>query len=57
MAHIKNSSNNLTMFIAVLTLTARNWKQHIRSSTKEWLHKMWLIYTVVTQLLKIIIKS
>ena len=35
-----------TMFIATLFIIARNWKQCRCSSTKEWINKMWCIYTM-----------
>jgi hypothetical protein len=33
------------MFIAALFVIARSWKQPRCSSTKEWIPKMWFIYT------------
>ena len=33
------------MFIAALSIIARNWKQPGRPSTDEWIMKMWYIYT------------
>jgi hypothetical protein len=35
-----------TMFIAALFIIARNLKQARCSSTKEWIKKMWFIFTV-----------
>jgi hypothetical protein len=35
-----------TMFIATLFVTARNWKQPRYIVTKEWIQKMWCIYTM-----------
>jgi hypothetical protein len=35
-----------TMFIAALFIIARTWKQPRCPSTKEWIKKMWHIYTV-----------
>ena len=35
-----------TMFIAALSIIARNWKQHRCPSTEEWIKKMWFIYTL-----------
>jgi hypothetical protein len=34
------------MFIAVLFMTARNWKESRCPSTEEWIQKMWYIYTM-----------
>jgi hypothetical protein len=34
------------MFIEVLFTIGRNWKQPKCPSTKEWLQKMWFIYTM-----------
>jgi hypothetical protein len=34
------------MFIAALFVVARSWKQHRYPSNKEWMQKMWFIYTV-----------
>jgi hypothetical protein len=34
------------MFIAALLVIARNWKQPRCPSTKEWIQKMWFIYTM-----------
>jgi hypothetical protein len=35
-----------TMFIAALFIMARSWKQLRCSSIKEWIQKMWYIYTM-----------
>jgi hypothetical protein len=35
-----------TMFIASLFVIIRNWKQPRCPSTKEWMKKMWFIYTM-----------
>ena len=35
-----------TMFIAVLFIIARNWKEPRCPSTEEWIQKMWYIYTM-----------
>jgi hypothetical protein len=35
-----------TMFIAALFIIARNWKEPRCPSTKEWIQKMWYIYTM-----------
>jgi hypothetical protein len=42
------------MFIAVLFIITRSWKQLRCPSTEEWIHKMWFIYTMenTIQLLK-----
>jgi hypothetical protein len=34
------------MFIAALLVIARSWKQPRCLSTKEWIQKMWFIYTM-----------
>ena len=34
------------MFIAPLLVIARTWEQSKCSSTKEWIRKMWYIYTM-----------
>ena len=34
------------MFIAVLFTITKTWKQPKCSSTKEWIKKMWYIYTM-----------
>jgi hypothetical protein len=34
------------MFIAVLFVIARNWKQPRCPTTEEWIQKMWFIYTM-----------
>jgi hypothetical protein len=35
-----------TMFIAALFIIPRSWKEHRCPSTKEWIQKMWYIYTI-----------
>jgi hypothetical protein len=35
-----------TMFIAALFIIARSWKEPRCLSTKEWIQKMWYIYTM-----------
>jgi hypothetical protein len=35
-----------TMFIAALFVIARSWKQPRCPMTKEWIQKMWFIYTM-----------
>jgi hypothetical protein len=37
---------NPDMFIAALYIMARSWKQLRYPSTKEWIQKMWFIYTM-----------
>jgi hypothetical protein len=34
------------MFTAALFIIARSWKQPRCPSTKEWIKKMWYIYTI-----------
>ena len=34
------------MFIAALFPIAKTWKQPKRPSTKEWIKKMWYVYTM-----------
>ena len=34
------------MFISVLFIIARSWKEPRYPSTEEWIQKMWYIYTV-----------
>jgi hypothetical protein len=34
------------MFIAVLFIVARSWKEPRCPSTEEWIQKMWYIYTM-----------
>jgi hypothetical protein len=34
------------MFIGVLLMIARSWKQLRCSRTEEWIQKMWFIYTM-----------
>jgi hypothetical protein len=36
-----------TMFIAALFVIATNWKQPSCPSTKEWIQRMWFIYTMI----------
>jgi hypothetical protein len=40
---IKNTC--FTLFIAALFIIARSWKEPRCPSTKEWIQKMWYIYT------------
>jgi hypothetical protein len=35
-----------TIFIAVLFIIVRNWKEPRCPSTEEWIEKMWYIYTI-----------
>jgi hypothetical protein len=41
-----NKYMSSTMFIAALFVIARSWKQPRCPSTKEWIQKMWFIYTM-----------
>ena len=41
-----NKDTCSTMFIAVLFIIARNWKEPRCSSTDEWIQKLWYIYTM-----------
>jgi hypothetical protein len=41
-----NKNTCSTMFIAVLFIIARSWKEPRCPSTKDWIQKMWYIYTV-----------
>jgi hypothetical protein len=41
-----NKDTCSTMFIAVLFIIARTWKEPICPSTEEWIQKMWYIYTM-----------
>ena len=41
-----NKDTCSTMFIAVLFIIARSWKEPRCPSTEEWIQKMWYIYTV-----------
>jgi hypothetical protein len=34
------------MFIAVLFIKAKSWKEHRCPSTEGWIQKMWYIYTM-----------
>jgi hypothetical protein len=43
------------MFIAVIFIIARSWKENRCASTEEWIQKMWYIYTM--ELLKTAIKN
>ena len=36
----------IPLFIAVLFIIARTWKQHRWPLTDEWIKKLWYIYTV-----------
>jgi hypothetical protein len=35
-----------TIFIEILFILARNWKQHKYRRVKEWIEKIWYIYTM-----------
>jgi hypothetical protein len=39
-----NKDTRSTMFIAVIFIIARNWKESRCPSTEEWIQKMWYIY-------------
>jgi hypothetical protein len=41
-----NKDTCSTIFIAVLIIIARRWKEPRCPSTEEWLQKMWYIYTM-----------
>jgi hypothetical protein len=40
------------LFIAALFVIAGRWKQPRCPTTEEWIQKMWFIYTMNTQLLR-----
>jgi hypothetical protein len=41
-----NKDTSSTMFIAVLFIIARSWKEPRCPSTEEWIQKVWYIYTM-----------
>jgi len=41
-----NKDTCSTMFIAALFIITRSWKEPRCPSTKEWIQKMWYIYTM-----------
>jgi hypothetical protein len=41
-----NKNTCSTMFIATIFIIARSWKEPRCPSTKEWIQKMWYIYTM-----------
>jgi hypothetical protein len=41
-----NKNTSFTMFISVLFIIVRSWKQPRCPSTEEWIQKMWYIYTM-----------
>jgi hypothetical protein len=43
---ITRKSVTLYLIIAALFVIARSWKQPRCPSTKEWIQKMWFIYTM-----------
>jgi hypothetical protein len=45
-APICNKDTCSTMFIAALFIIARSWKEPRCPLTKEWIQKMWYIYTM-----------
>jgi hypothetical protein len=45
-APTSNKGTCFTLFIAVLFIIARSWKESRCPSTEEWKQKMWYIYTM-----------
>jgi hypothetical protein len=45
-APICNKDTCSTLFITALCIIVRSWKEARCSSTKEWIQKMWYIYTM-----------
>ena len=45
-APTSNKDTCSTMFIEVLFIIDRSWKEHRCPSTEEWIQKMWYIYTM-----------
>jgi hypothetical protein len=41
-----NKNTYSTMFIAALSIIARNWKEPRCPSTEEWIQNMWDLYTM-----------
>jgi hypothetical protein len=41
-----NNDTCSTMFIVVIFIIARLWKEPRSPSTEEWIQKMWYIYTI-----------
>jgi hypothetical protein len=41
-----NKDPCFTMFIAALFLKARSWKEQRCPSTKDWIQKLWYLYTM-----------
>ena len=41
-----NKDTCSTLFIAVLFITTKSWKEPRCPSTEEWIQKMWYIYTM-----------
>jgi hypothetical protein len=41
-----NKDKRSTVFIAVLFIIARSWKERRCPSIEEWIQKMWYIYTI-----------
>jgi hypothetical protein len=46
----KQNNNN----IAALFIIARSWKEPRCSSTEEWIQKMWYIYTMNDEFMKLL---
>ena len=44
--HLYHKNICSTMFTAVLFVTARTWKQSRCPSSREWIKKMWYVYSV-----------
>ena len=42
-----NKNTCSTIFIATIFIIARSWKEPRGPSTKEWIQKIWYIYTMV----------
>ena len=45
-APTSNKDTCSTMFIAVLFITARGWKEPRCPSKEEWIQKLWYIFTI-----------
>ena len=43
---IIQKDSSTPMFIAVLFMITKTWKQHKYPLTDEWINKMWYIYTM-----------
>ena len=51
---ITRKSVTLYLIIAALFVIARSWKQPRCPSTKEWIQKMWFIYTMNEDILSFV---